>query len=132
MIQEVVATVMSASSMSASSLSVGGGTIKVSKSSILAGLETTGVTTITSDLALNSLLVQTDAVVNGTLDAGDTVIIGQTAAQRADLSVIAAPSATLQLGPMWRIVSTDSSIDVHYALDFVNFVRVATLVQLEP
>ena len=104
----------------------------MSKSSILAGLETTGVTTITSDLALNSLLVQTDAVVNGTLDAGDTVIIGQTAAQRADLSVIAAPSATLQLGPMWRIVSTDSSIDVHYALDFVNFVRVATLVQLEP
>ena len=127
MIQEIVATVMSASS-----LSIGGGTIRVSKSLILAGLETAGVTSITSDLALDSLLVRTDVVVNGTLDAGDKVIIGQTAAQRADLSVIAAPSATLQLGPMWRIVSTDSSIDIHYALDFVNFVKVATLVQLEP
>jgi hypothetical protein len=71
--------------------------------------------------------------VEGTLDAGDTVIIGQTAEQR-----LALPSAehslnnTLQLGPAWRIVSTDNSIDVHFALPpFTTFTKVATLVQLE-
>jgi hypothetical protein len=139
MIEEVVSTVMSTGDMlaqgsiQASSLSSGG--VRVSMSALLSSISRApisgGGTTIPSDLTLDSLRVTQDATIEGTLDAGDTLIIGQTAAQRANPAISHPLSATLQLGPAWRLVGTDSSIEVHFAPNFVNFVKVATLVQLE-
>lgn len=140
MLQEVFATIVAADLIIGRELS--GGTIKVSKATILANLTVSGSLTgssfnggagITDPLIVDNLKVNQDATVEGILDAGDTVIIGQTAAQRASLPAAQhSLNNTLQLGPAWRIVSTDDSIDVHFALPpFTAFTKVATLVQLE-
>jgi len=144
MFQEVVSTVMSAGDIavrgSIQTGSIQTGSIKVSKSAVLANLAVSGTLSgsafvsagggaISGNAVLNNLTVNQDATVDGTLDAGNTVIIGQTAADVAKALVVT--SATLQLGPAWRIVGTDSSIDVHFSPDFINFTKVATLVQLE-
>ena len=140
MLQEVFATIVAADQVFARELY--GGTIKVSKATVLANLTVSGTLTgsafnggagITDPLVVDNLLVNQDATVEGTLDAGDTVIIGQTAAQRNSLPASQhSLNNTLQLGPAWRIVSTDNSIDVHFALPpFTTFTKVATLVQLE-
>ena len=139
MLEEVVSTVMSTGDMFAQgaiqSSAIQSGGIRVSMSALLNTISaadstiTTG--TIPSNLTLDSLRVTQDATVDGTLDAGNTLIIGQTAAERANPAVVPSFNATLQLGPAWRLIGTDSSIDVHFAPDFVTFVKVATLVQLE-
>lgn len=139
MLQEVFATIVAADLIVGRELS--GGTIKVSKATILSNLTVSGTLNgaafnngagITDPLIVDNLRVNQDATVEGILDAGDTVIIGQTAAQRSALPAAQHSLNTLQLGPAWRIVSTDDSIDVHFALPpFTYFTKVATLVQLE-
>lgn len=132
MLQEVTGTIMAADQLIGREFL--GGTIKVSRATVLANLTVSGTTSginvgsVPDPLMVDNLKVNQDATVDGTLDAGNTVIIGQTASDRATQQ---AADATLKLGPAWRIVATDNSIDVHFSPDFINFTKVATLVQLE-